>query len=435
MQRLLLLGLNHSTAPLDVREQLAFSNEQRREALLALRDKFPETEAVLLSTCNRVELYIARPVHGHPRPEEMVDFLAALKNINPNTFQSHLYPKAERDAAEHLFAVAGSLDSMVIGETQILGQVREAYEFARDLGVASAALNPLFQKAIAVGKDVMAQTAIAEGRVSVGSVAVDCARRIFEHFNDKTLLTIGAGKMAALVLAGFAQLKPKKLLVCNRDPAKAQSLAERFDGAAAPFEALDEHLVTADVVITSTASTQPIITRARFESLLKTRRYRPIFLIDIALPRDIEPAVGELKNVYLYNVDDLQHVVSTTRSARTGAIDAARAIVREHVDRYVAWHRAREMGPLIDSLYEKHHELARQELARTLAKLPDLSEEQRAQLEELTRRIVNKLLHDPVKALRETGGGGAAHAPYLHALEKLFHLDPPSTSDAPSKEE
>jgi glutamyl-tRNA reductase len=243
--------------------------------------------------------------------------------------------------------------------------------------------------------------------------------------------------MAALVLAGFAQLKPKRLLVCNRDPAKAQALSERFAASPAPFESLDDHLIAADIVISSTSAPQPLITRPRFESLLKTRRYRPIFFIDIALPRDIEPAVGELKNVYLYNIDDLQHVVSTTRTARSGAIDAARAIVAGHVERYISWHRAREMGPLIDSLYEKHHELARQELARTLAKFPELSDEQRGQLEELTRRIVNKLLHDPVKALRETGGAGgsAAHAPYLHALEKLFQLDPTSTPDVPSKEE
>jgi glutamyl-tRNA reductase len=216
MQRLLLIGLNHSTAPLEVREQLAFSSEQRRDALIALRDKFPETEAVLLSTCNRVELYIARPVHGHPRPEEMASFLANLKNLPPTTFEPHLYHKAERDAVEHLFSVAGSLDSMVIGETQILGQVREAYEFARDLGVASAALNPLFQKAIAVGKDVLTQTPIAEGRVSVGSVAVDCARHIFDRFHDKTVLTIGAGKDGGAGPRGIRAAKTKA-------PARLQS--------------------------------------------------------------------------------------------------------------------------------------------------------------------------------------------------------------------
>ena len=431
MQRLLLLGLNHSTAPLDVREKLAFSGGERSHALTALRQRFPDTEAVLLSTCNRVELYVARPVHGHPRPEEMIEFLAALKRVPANTFQSHVYEKSERDVIEHLFSVSGSIDSMVIGETQILGQVREAYESARDLGCTGGALNPLFQKAVAVGKQVMTETTIAEGRVSVGSVAIDCARRIFDHFNDKTVLTIGAGKMAALVLQGFAHLAPKRLLVCNRDSAKAQALAERFNGQPVAFDALDEYLIAADVVISSTAAPQPFITRSRFESLLKDRRYRPIFLIDIALPRDVEPAVGELENVYLYNLDDLQHVVSTTRSTRAGVVDDAKKIIHQQVDSYLASQRAREMGPLIDRLYQKHHELARAELERTVARLPNLTESDRAQLEELTRRIVNKMLHDPIKALRESGNPHPPAGSYLHALEKLFQLGTEADDAAP----
>jgi glutamyl-tRNA reductase len=228
-------------------------------------------------------------------------------------------------------------------------------------------------------------------------------------------------------------------LVCNRDASKGTALAARFGGDPVPFDALDEHLVVADVVISSTSAPQPVITRSRFEALLKNRRYRPIFLIDIALPRDVEPAVGELENVYLYNLDDLQHVVSTTHTQRAGVVEGARAIVVAEVERFLSWNRAREMGPLIDSLYQKHHELARQELERTIAKLPNLSDADRAQLEELTRRIVNKLLHDPIKALRESG---APHTPaigYLHALEKLFQLDPsdipPQRPDAEEEQE
>jgi glutamyl-tRNA reductase len=228
-----------------------------------------------------------------------------------------------------------------------------------------------------------------------------------------------------LVLQSFAQLHPKRLLVSNRDAAKADALAARFHGQSAPFEALDAHLVAADVVITSTSSPQPIITRSRFEHLLKQRRYRPIFFIDIALPRDVEPAVGKLDNVYLYNLDDLQQVVSATHSERSTAIDSARKIVDDHVEKYIAWSAAREMGPLIDTLYKKHHDLAREELERTLSKLPPLSADDRAHLEDLTRRIVNKLLHDPIKALRDSRAH-AQNIPYLHALEKLFDLEPPS---------
>src|SRR5687768_9639143 len=360
MQRLLLLGLNHSTAPLDVRERLAFSAAQRLEALAALRDRFPGCEAVLINTCNRVELYAARAVHGHPRHDEMIAFLAELRSVPAAEITPHVYQKSEKDVIRHLFAVASSLDSMVIGETQILGQVREAYDAARELGAAGAALNPLFQKALAVGKQVMSETKITEGRLSVGSVAVDCAGRIFDHYHDKTVLCVGAGKMATLVLQSFHALKPGRLLVCNRDHAKAQALAARFGGVAAPFERLADHLVAADVVVTSTGAQHPIVTRRAFEPLRRARRYRPIFFIDIALPRDVEAAVGEIENVYLYNLDDLQQVVAATHSQRGGSVEHARQIVNEQVDRYVSWTRVRALGPMIDKLYQRHHELARE---------------------------------------------------------------------------
>src|SRR5439155_21281986 len=203
------------------------------------------------------------------------------------------------------------------------------------------------------------------------------------------------------VLQAFAALKPKRTLICNRDPAKASALASRFGGEAAPLDRLDDLLVAADVVISSTSSHTPIITGARYEPLLKLRRYRPAFLIDIALPRDIEPAVGELENVYLYNIDDLQQVVAATRSHRSGAVEHARRIVDAEVERFLATHRARAMGPLIEKLYQRHYDLAREEVQRTLGKLPAASDAQRQQLEELARRIVNKMLHDPVAALRE----------------------------------
>ena len=423
MQRLLLLGLNHSTAPLDVRERLAFSTPQRLEALTALRDKFPGTEAVLLNTCNRVELYVARAVHGHPRHDEMIAFLTELRNVPADNVAPHVYEKSERDVIHHLFAVASSLDSMVIGETQILGQVRDAYDAARELGAAGGTLNPLFQRAIAVGKQVMSETRITEGRLSVGSVAVDCAGRIFDHYHDKTVLCIGAGKMATLVLQSFHALKPGRLLVCNRDHAKAQALAARFGGVAVPFERLADHLVAADVVVTSTGAQYPIITRRDFEPLRKARRYRPIFFIDIALPRDVEAAVAEVENCYLYNLDDLQQVVAATHTQRGGSIEHARKIVNEQVDRYVSWTRVREMGPMIDRLYQRHHELAREEVERVANKLPTISAVERQHLEELARRIVNKLLHDPVKTLRDSDSPHALGQTYLHAMEKLFQLD------------
>jgi len=429
MQRLLLLGLNHTTAPLDVREKLAFNATQRSDALARFNQKFEGCEAVLVSTCNRVELYICRAVHGRPRAEEMIEFLAEFHVLDPVQFKDHIYQKADRQVVEHLFAVASSLDSMVLGETQILGQVREAYECAAQLKCAGAMLNPLFQRAIAVGKQVMSETPLSEGRLSVASVAVDYARNIFEQFRDKTLLSIGAGKMSALVLQGFAALQPGRLLVCNRNPEKAVTLAERFSGQQVPFENLSEHLTAADVVISSTGSAHPIITRQLFEGLLKQRRYRPVFLIDIAVPRDIESTVGELDNVYLYNLDDLQDVVSRTAAQRKEAIAAAQTIITAQVDEFAAWQRQREMGPAIHRLYSRYHQIAQEELARTLNKLPNVGEAEKAHLEDLARRIVNKLLHDPVQVLRKSDNMHLPAAQYLHALEKLFQLSEQTEDD------
>ncbi|MDB5292407.1 MAG: hemA [Phycisphaerales bacterium] len=422
MQRLLLLGLNHTTAPLEVREKLAFGAKQRGEALASFAQRFPGCEAVLLSTCNRVELYVARQTHGRPRVEEMVDFLSELHNVPAASFQDHLYEKANQLVVEHLFTVTSSLDSMVLGETQILGQVREAYEAACQAAAAGTLLNPLFQRAIAVGKQVMHETALNEGRLSVASVAVDYARNIFEHFRDKTVLAIGAGKMSQLVLQGFVGLSVGQLLICNRDAQKAQGLAEKFNGRGVAFDSLAEHLVAADIVVTSTGAPHPIITRRLFDSIRRQRRYRPLFLIDIAVPRDVEPAVGEVDGVYLYNLDDLQQVVSTTQSQRMEAVAAARAIVTRHVAEFAAWNRQREMGPAIHRLYSRYHQIAQDELARTLNKLPGLEAGEKAHLEDLARRIVNKLLHDPVQVLRQADGMHTPATQYLHALEKLFQL-------------
>jgi glutamyl-tRNA reductase len=435
MHRLLLLGLNHTTAPLEVREKLAFDAKQCRHAVAAFRAKFEQCEAVLLSTCNRVELYIGRPAHAHPTVEEMVGFLAEFHGIGAELFRAHLYHKVDRDVVEHLFSVSSSLDSMVLGETQILGQVRDAYDLSRGLESAGPLLNPLFQRAIAVGKQVMHETSLNEGRLSVSSVAVDYAKRIFETFNDKTILCIGAGKMTTLALQGFVGLRPRHLLVCNRDPGKAHALAAKFEGEPVPFERLDDHLVAADIVVTSTGSAHPIITRQQFKRIRRARRNRTLFLIDIAVPRDVEASVGEIENVYLYNLDDLQQVVQATQAQRRDTVDAARQIVSRQVEEFATWHRAREMGPVIDRLYRRSHRVAQEELARTRGKLSgSLSEQDEAHLEDMVRRVVNKMLHDPVQVLRENETSAGAHTPaggYLRAFQRLFRVHDDATPTDP----
>jgi glutamyl-tRNA reductase len=423
MQRLTLLGLNHRTAPLELREKLAFSAGQRAAALAAFRERFGPSEAALLSTCNRVELYVVRETHGHPRHAELAEFLGCCRGVNVADFQSSLYEKSEREVVRHLFSVASSLDSMVLGETQIVGQVREAYDAARAAGTAGPMLHPLFQRASAVARQVMSQTALGEGRSSVATIAAEYARRIFDVFSDKTVLSIGAGKMAAMLLENLAALKPSKLLVCNRDSDKAQELAKDFGAAAVSMEGLADHLVAADIVVSSTGSTHPIVGRELFEAVMRRRQSRPVFLIDVAVPRDVAADVGKIENVYLYNLDDLQQAVMATRTQRGAAVESAEIIVGQHVDEFVAWQRARMMGPLIDQLYQRSHALALEELERIVGKLPVGSEIDRRQLEDLMRRIVNKLLHDPVQALRESDGEHAPMSQYLHAVQKLFKLE------------
>jgi glutamyl-tRNA reductase len=432
VQSLYLLGLNHATAPLELREQFAFDAPRRSAILRDLRERFGSCEAVILCTCNRVELYVAKDAQGSPRQNELAEFFAELRAIPLARLEPHLYHKADRHAVQHLFSVAASLDSMVVGETQILGQVRQAYQEAQEAGAAGTILHPLFQRAVSVGKQVIRETSLAEGRLSVASIAVDHAHRIFDVFSDKTVLNIGAGKMAGLLLANLAALGPRKLLVCNRDAAKAVSLAGRYSADVVPFNRLAEHLADADIIVSSTGSESPIITRPLFESAMRARRYKPVFLIDIAVPRDIAAEVGKLENVYLYNLDDLQQVAAATRGQRSAAIEAAGKIVAEHVRDFSNWSRVRQLGPFIDELYRRSHAQAKKELDRALAKLPPVSESEKQHLEDLTRRIVNKLLHDPMQMLRQSDGQHApvSQAQYLHAIEKLFKLDSEESEDA-----
>ena len=418
MNRLLLIGLNHTTAPLAVRERLAFSGKGLSDAVSAIQDRLPGSEIVVLSTCNRVELYLGGP--QQIERQTVVSLLSELHQLPRADFDSHLYERRGGGVVKHLFSVAASLDSMVLGETQILGQVKQAYELSLSAKATGSLLNPLFQRAIAAGKDVLSATGLGEGRVSVASVAVDYAKRIFETFTDKTVLCLGTGKMTKLVLQSFRPLNPGRLLVVSRDAERAQAFAAEFGGKGVAMADLDDHLVAADVIITGTAAPHPIVTRERMSKLLKRRRYRPAFFIDIAVPRDVEPGVGDLENIYLYNLDDLQRVVEASLGQRSTRVEAAQAVIDRHVAAYEKWQQQQEVGPLIDTLYQRAAAIAQAEVARTLEKLPDDSPA-RGQVEELAHRIVRKLLHDPVTQLRLRHGTHES-AIYSHAVEQLFGL-------------
>ncbi len=436
--RLLVVGLNHRTAPLELRETVAFTPAQALAATKAFRAKFPRAELVILSTCNRVELYMARPVSTEPTLEGVAAFLGEFHGLTGEQLQGHLYHHEDRAMIEHLFAVTSSLDSMVVGETQILSQVKHAYlhgcgpvgEAGMEnpgggKGVGSV-LHALFQRALAAAKDVHEKTQLSTGHLSVASVAVDLAASVFDRFDDKTVLCVGAGEMAALLLTHMAELKPRTMLLANRSPERAQALAEEFAAGgmkveARPFAALDALLAEADILLTSTGASAPIITEARFREALKPRRYRPIVMIDIAVPRDIEPGVAKLTNVYLYNIDDLQEVAAGNRGKRDQEVAAARELLTAHVDDYLRWFAARDVGPLVKALYAQANALAKAEVAEHLARHPDMPAAQREDVERLAHRLIAKLLHTPVTQLT-TRAETTARPMLAAALRKLFEI-------------
>ncbi len=422
--RLLVVGCNHKTAPVALRERLSFDRQQVSEVLTLLRQELPDAETALLSTCNRVELYVASNEQAACSLFDPAGWLCRLRGLEPEAARAHFYRYEGRDAVRHLFAVAASLDSMVLGETQILAQVKQAYELARSAGTVAATLNQLFQAAVAAAKQVHRDTAITRGRVSVSSVAVEFACEVFDagHFGTKTVLVIGAGKMAELTLEHLLELKPGRLLVTNRSAEKARQLAERFGGRAVPFEQLDDWLAEADLILSTTASAEPIVDRQRFGRVMERRQWRPVVIIDIAVPRDFASDVADLENVYLYNIDDLEQQRDKNLAARERELEAAWLIVDRAAEE--CWTRLQyhqRMGPVVTRLRAQFDAIREEELRRLFRSLPELSDEEREKIAHAFRRYENRLLHLPSAALRDEGRNGAPHG-LLEALEKLFRL-------------
>jgi glutamyl-tRNA reductase len=420
--RLLVVGLNHRTAPLALRENLAFSPDVLQHALADFQHKFPGTEVVILSTCNRVELYVTRPIGADPTVDALAEFLAHTHQLPAENFKPHIYHHEDRRVVEHLFAVASSLDSMVVGETQILAQVKQAYQAACHAGTVDKVFHALFQRSLAAAKDVHDRTQLSAGRLSVASVAVDLVQTVFDRFDDKTVLCVGAGEMAGLMLNHFKALAPRQILLTNRSLERAQDLATQVGGTARPLENLLELLVEADIIVTSTGAQLPVITATAFKGLLKSRRYRPVVIVDIAVPRDVEEAVGKLNNVYLYNIDDLQQVSAVNLEKRQKLVDESHQLLVSHVEDFLYWFAARDIGPLVKALYEQCHAIAHDEVQQLFARHPEYDEAQRKDVERLTHRIIGKILHDPVSQI--TQQAEATARPMLTAaLKKLFALN------------
>jgi glutamyl-tRNA reductase len=391
------LGLNHQTAPLAVRERVVFHVERLREALGELKRGLAR-EAAILSTCNRTELYVALD-----EPAAAAQWLARYHRFEPEGLSPYLYTLPREQAVRHVFRVASGLDSMVLGEPQILGQLKEAARAAESAGTLGTLLHKLFQRSFAVAKEVRSTTQLGAASVSMAAAAVRLAARIFPRLADQHVLLIGAGEMIELCATHFAAQSPARMAVANRTLERAEKLARRFNAQPIELRSLAEHLHEYDVVVSCTASSLPILGKGLVERALRARRHRPIFMVDLAVPRDIEPEAGELDDVFLYTLDDLGQVVSTNLDARRSAVAQAEAIIDTQVGQFMHWMRTRENVPLIRALRGRADEARREELERAL-KLLARGEEPRQVLDALSQGLVNKLLHAPTRALSDTAG-------------------------------
>lgn len=429
--RLLMLGFNHRTAPLELREALAFDPDQAAVAIRDLRRSYPASECALISTCNRTELYVARTIHDPPTIEDLRDFMTQRTGADAHSVASASIHREQEEAATHLFRVSSGLDSMVLGEPQVLGQVKRAYELADHCGAIGPILHRLFQGAITASKSVRRQTGIDQGRTSVSSVAVAFAKNIFDHFGDKTVLAIGAGEMVKAALASLRRENPRRLLLVNRTHQRAVDLAEQLeltgiDHGARTWDDLDSLLIESDIVVSCTGATEPIVSGARFRPLLKKRRGRPLFMLDLAVPRDLDPKIGALRNVYLYNLDDLQQAVDATASERQELVAEAEGLLRTQIDRCMGEIRHRDVGRLVKQLRQRLHDIAEEEYGRTAKKLASLNGKSTEQaIEDLlaqhNHRLVNKILHLPLSQL-DRSAPDATLGFYAAALRRLFDL-------------
>ena len=418
--RLLLVGVSHHTAPVELRELVAFTKASLPEALASLGDRLGGGESVVLSTCNRAEIY-ATCEEPETARESVADFLSAFHGVAPASLRPHLYARPDGEAARHLFRVAAGLDSLVVGEPQILGQVKDAYAAAAELNATGATLNKLFHCSFAVGKRVRSETGLGEGAVSVSYAAVSLARKIFGHFAGLQVLVLGAGEMATLTAQHLQGHDVARICVASRTPAHAEALAAEIGGLAVPWNRLDASLAAADIVVTATGASTPVLTLARVDAALRHRRTRPLFVIDIAVPRDVEAAVGDLDQVFLYNVDDLQAVVSDNFARRTAEISRAEAIIDEEVAKFTTWLRGREAVPTLVALRQRFEHIRRAELKRLEPKLSALGPDARARVDEITRLIVEKLLINPTEQMKSLSDRDMVTA-YTDALNRLFGL-------------
>ena len=409
------LGINHHTAPLDIREQVAFDPAQLAQALHDLVRGRPVREAAILSTCNRTELYCATT-----EPAAAIHWLAEYHALSARRIDPYLYQHPQKDAVRHMFRVASGLDSMVLGEPQILGQMKQAARVAEEAGTLGTLLNKLFQRTFAVAKEVRSTTAIGANIVSMAAAAVHLSERIFERLADQSVLFIGAGEMIELCAAHFAGGKPKRLSIANRTPERALLIAERFGGDVLRLDEVGERLADYDIVVSCTASALPILGLGMVERALKVRRHRPMVMVDLAVPRDIEAEVGQLDDVFLYTLDDLGQIVESGQESRQAAIVDAEEIITHRVDDFLHWMESRETVPIIRALRDTADRARRHELEHAL-KLLQRGDDPAQVLDALSKGLTNKLLHPPTQALNLAEG--AERNEVAQVIARIWHLN------------
>ena len=422
---LLTLGLNHTTAPVEVRERLAFAEDDQPDSLRQLREGYGLSEVAILSTCNRSEIYAAS---DGPHLEPVRRYLAEQRSLDLEDLSPCFYEYIDAESATHLFRVSSGIDSLVIGESQILKQVRESLETSQAVGSARLVINEVFQRALRVGKRARSETDIGRGHLSVSTAAVELASQIFDNLERRSALLLGAGEMIELTAQYLVDTGLTRFIVANRTVERAEQLAGRFDGDAIPLDRIGEALRDVDIVIASTAAPGFVIDAATLRQAMGQRRGRPLFLIDIAVPRDVDPAVRDLDSVFLFDIDDLESVVAANRQNREGEIRRVQEIVDDELGNFLHWFNALSAGPLIRALREQAADLQAAELARWTGKLGHLTDEDRRLVEQVLRGYANKLLHQPLVQIRELANLDDGYL-HLDTVRSLFDLDMESDDD------
>ena len=420
MREIGLLGLNHKSAPLEIRERLAFVNlEELKKGLSLLKRDSILKEVLILSTCNRVELYAVSP-----RISDILLFnvFERLKGVPSDEIAPFCYFKVGQEAVRHLFIVASSLDSMVIGEPQILGQLKEAYEVALEEGTVGFFLHRLFQRAFFVGKKVRRETGIGDGAISVSYVAVELARKIFGDLENKRVIIVGAGEMCELAARHFRSHGVREIMVANRTWQRGLELASKIGGTPIPFEEIKERFKEADIILSSTGASRPLIFKEDVKKALKYRKGKPLFIIDLAVPRDVEPEVNELDGVFLYDIDDLKQVAQEHANNRLNEAERAKELVEEEVEKFTKWYRSLEIVPTIKDLREWAEALRKSEMERVLRGL-SLDEREKQKVELLSKRLMNKFLHPLVVFLKAQARDENSVKEYSELIRCIFGLE------------